>query len=129
MDLPESRPLLQRTHRLQIRSCEVDTWIGVYEHEQVQRTTVLFDLDLDLDGRAASSADHIVETVDYARVVEDLRNGLRDRRHHLVESLADHVAERLLSRFALLRVRVAVAKRSVIQGVASVGVEVERCRP
>lgn len=116
------------THRLQIRRCEVDTWIGVYEHEQAQRTTLLFDLDLDIDARAASATDRIGETVDYGEVVEALRHGLRDQRHFLVEALADFVADRLLARFPLLRVRVAIAKQHVLQGVGSVGVEVDRSR-
>lgn len=116
------------THRLQIRRCEVATWIGVYEHEQTQRTTLLLDLDLDVDASAASAADRIDQTVDYAQVVQDLRDCLFDRRHFLVEALADFVAQRLLAEFAAHRVRVAVAKQAVLEGVASVGVEVERFR-
>jgi dihydroneopterin aldolase len=38
------------------------------------------------------------------------------------------VAQRLLAEFAAHRVRVAVAKQAVLEGVASVGVEVERFR-
>lgn len=123
------RPLIQQhTHRLQIRRCEIATWIGVYEHEQAGRTTLLFDLDLDIDGRKASAADRIGETVDYGEVVQDLRCCLHDKRHQLVESLVDFVADRLLDRFAALRVRVAISKVAVLPGVASVGVEVVRRR-
>ena len=128
MNLPSRSPSGPHTHRLQIRRCEVTTWIGVYAHEQTQRSTVLFDLDLDVDARAASAGDQIGDTVDYGLVVEDLRGCLHDKRHQLVEALADFVADRLLARFAVLRVKVSVAKPSVLPGVASVGVEVERLR-
>lgn len=124
----ERQANLSITHRLQIRRCEVATWIGVYEHEQTQRTTLLFDIDLDVDAGGASAADQIDQTVDYAQVVQDLRSCLHDRRHFLVEALADFVAQRLLTEFAVQRVRVAVAKQAVLEGVASVGVEVERLR-
>lgn len=120
--------ILQHSHRLQIRRCEVATTIGVYPHEQAQRTTLLVDIDMDIDGRKASASDHIGDTVDYGDVVADVRASLHDARHFLVESLADEVADRLLTRFGALRVRVSVAKQSVLQGVFSVGVEVERWR-
>jgi dihydroneopterin aldolase len=81
-----------------------------------------------VDASAASAADRIDQTVDYAQVVQDLRDCLFDRRHFLVEALADFVAQRLLAEFAAHRVRVAVAKQAVLEGVASVGVEVERFR-
>ena len=126
MKLPGDPAIPLYTHRLQIRRCEVDTWIGVYEHEQSRRTTLLFDIDLDIDGRRAAAGDRIGDTVDYGSVVEDLRRGLRDQRHYLVETLADHVADRILRQFNVVRVRVAVAKQAVLEGVASVGVEVER---
>jgi dihydroneopterin aldolase len=126
MKLPGDPTIPLHTHRLQIRRCEVDTWIGVYEHEQARRSTLLFDLDLDIDGRQAAASDCIADTVDYGLVVEDVRQHLQDQRHYLVETLADHVADRILSRFSVVRVRVAVAKQAVLDRVASVGVEVER---
>lgn len=126
MKLPGDSTIPLHTHRLQIRRCEVDTWIGVYEHEQTQRTKLLFDIDLDIDGRRAAAGDCIGDTVDYGSVVEDLRRFLHDQRHFLVETLADHVAARILQQFNVVRVRVAVAKQAVLEGVASVGVEVER---
>ncbi len=126
MKMPCDPAIPMHTHRLLIRRCEVPTWIGVYEHEQTQRTTLLFDLDLDIDGRLAAAGDCIGGTVDYGQVVEDLRGCLYDKRHYLVETLADFVADRVLQRFKVVRVRVAVSKQSVLQRVASVGVEVER---
>lgn len=126
MKSPGDPAIPMHTHRLQIRRCEIATWIGVYEHEQTRRTTLLFDFDLDIDGRQAASGDRIGDTVDYGEVVQDLRDCLFDKRHFLVEALADFVADRILARFAVVRVRVTVAKLAVLDGVASVGVEVER---
>ena len=126
---PLDRALLRwPTHRLQVRRCEVDTWIGVYPHEQARRTTLLFDLDLDVDASVAAASDRIGDTVDYAEVVADLRRCLHDQRHFLVEALAEFVAARLLDRYGALRVRVAITKQSVLERVASVGVEIERTR-
>jgi dihydroneopterin aldolase len=128
MNASDRRPNPSSTHCVQIRRCEVATWIGVYEHEQAQRMTLIFDIDLDVDANAASAADRIDQTVDYVKVVQDLRDCLHDRRHFLIETLADFVAQRLLNQFTAQRVRVNVAKHAVLEGVASVGVEVERFR-
>lgn len=114
------------SHRLLIRRCAIATWIGVYEHEQALRTRLLFDVDLDIDARLAAAGDHIDDTVDYGRVVEDLRACLYDKRYHLLEALADFVADRILQRYSVVRVRLTVSKLAVLEDVDSVGVEVER---
>lgn len=129
MKLPCDPSIPMPSHRLLIRRCEVATWIGVYAHEQTQRTTLLFDLDLDIDGRLAAAGDSLDDTVDYGQVVADLRACLYDKRHRLVETLADFVADRVLQRFSVSRARVAVVKQSVLEGVVGVGVEVERYQP
>jgi len=123
---PDIESAAQTSHRLFIRQCLVTTWIGVYEHEQLRPTGLLFDIDLDVDGRLAASSDRIADTVDYASVVDDLRVSLAQQRHRLLERLADAVAQRILARFRVWRVRVSVAKVGILEDVAQVGVEVVR---
>lgn len=115
-----------QTHRVFIRQCVVQAWVGVYEHEQVRPTNLMFDIDIDVDGRLAATTDHIGDTVDYAAVVADLRTSLAQERHQLLETLSEFVANRILARFNACRVRVSVAKKDVLENVGSVGVEVER---
>ncbi len=116
------------SHRLLIRDCLVSTWIGVFDHEQERPTTLRFDIDLDVDGRVAAHSDLIDDTVDYATVVQDLRASLADQRHRLLERLADAVAQRILDRFPVYRVRVRVAKLGILPQVGQVGVEIIRVR-
>lgn len=116
------------THRLFIRECRVPTWIGVFDHEQEQPTPLSFDIDLDVDGRLAAHSDHIEDTVDYATVVQDLRDSLAHQRHRLLERLADAVAQRIFQRFPVFRVRIRVAKLGILPQVGQVGVEIVRIR-
>jgi len=114
------------SHRLLIRRCEVLTWIGVYEHEQAQPTRLLFDLDIDVDARLAAATDRIGDAVDYGAIVADLRECLAQERNYLLETLSEFVADRILSRFNAGRVRLSVCKIGILDGVGSVGVEIER---
>jgi len=117
------------THRLLIRRCAVSTWIGAYAHERHQPTTLMFDIDIDVDARRAAATDRIGDTLCYAEIVEDLRRHLADQSHHLLERLSEVVAERILHRHAACRVRVVVVKIGILPGVDEVGVEIERFHP
>jgi len=126
MAIHPSQVTPEPSHRILIRGCQVDTWVGVYEHEQQQRSTVVFDLDLDVDARLAARMDRIYDTVDYALVVADIRQSLFDRRFHLIEAMAEFVAQRILERFVASRIRLTIFKGPVLDRVDSVGVEIER---
>lgn len=114
------------THRLKIRGCRVQAWIGIYPHEQAQRSTLIFDLDIDVDARRAARSDRIEDTVDYARVIEDLRRDLSERRFFLVEAMSEFVADRIIRKYGAERVHLTIIKQSIVDQVDGVGVEVER---
>ena len=128
MPLLPDTPNHTYSHTLFIKDCSVQTWIGVYEHEQKKPTILVFNIELDVDARQASSSDLIGDTVDYAVVVSYIREYLRHARHRLLETLTQQVADQIFSTFNVSRVRLSVAKTGILEGVASVGVEIERFR-
>ena len=128
MPLLPDTPNHTYSHTLFIKDCSVQTWIGVYEHEQKKPTILVFNIELDVDARQASSSDLIGDTVDYAVVVSYIRVYLRHARHRLLETLTQQVADQIFSTFNVSRVRLSVAKTGILEGVASVGVEIERFR-
>lgn len=128
MPLLRDSPNITYSHRLFIKDCSVQTWIGVYEHEQKTPTILIFNIELDVDARQAASSDLIGDTVDYAVVVSFLREYLRNARHRLLETLTQQVADQIFSTFNVSRVRLSVAKTGILEGVASVGVEIVRFR-
>ncbi len=96
---------------------------GLLESEKANGQRFLYDLWLDVGERGRS--DRIEEAVDYREVVEAVRE-VHDTPHELLESLAADVADALLERFGLDRVRVRVRKPDVALPVEFFAVSVER---
>jgi dihydroneopterin aldolase len=100
---------------------------GVEAEERQAGQRFLFDLWLEASEDAARS-DRIDDAVDYREVVAVVREVSEGRAFRLLEALATAVADELLSRFALERVRVRVRKPDVrlADPVAYAAVSVER---
>jgi 7,8-dihydroneopterin aldolase/epimerase/oxygenase len=102
---------------------------GVEQEERERGQRFLFDLDLVADDAGARS-DALADTVDYRDVVACVRAVSDGHRFTLLEGLAASVAEALLERFPLRRVRVRVRKPDVRLDapVAHTAAAVERSR-
>ena len=89
---------------------------GVLEHErrEGQRFLVDVDLDLDLSSETAATTDRIEDAVDYRDVVAAVAAVSEARAYHLLEAFATAVAETLVARFPVTRVRVRVRKPDVV---------------
>lgn len=84
---------------------------GVEEEERRTPQPFLYDLWLEVD--EASTSDRLEDTVDYREVVRCIRDVSDSRQFQLLEAMAAAVAEALLERFPLERVRVRVRKPAV----------------
>jgi dihydroneopterin aldolase len=85
---------------------------GVEEEERRAGQQFVFDLWLDVPPRAAVS-DRIEDAVDYREVVTLVREVSDGRAFALLEGLAAAVADAILGRFPVERVRVRVRKPDV----------------
>jgi dihydroneopterin aldolase len=81
---------------------------GVLERERREGQTFLYDIWLDVSDAALS--DRIEDTVDYRAVAMCVREVSDGRTFHLLEAVAAAVADGLIERFPLERVRVRVRK-------------------
>jgi dihydroneopterin aldolase len=84
---------------------------GVGEQERANPQPFVYDLWLDV-GEAAFS-DRIEDAVDYRAVTACVREISDGRQFHLLEALAAAVADAVVERFAVERVRVRVRKPDV----------------
>ena len=109
-----------------IDDLRVSTLIGIYPREQAIPQTLEISLQIGTSTVGAGASDDIHDTIDYAAVVEKLRNDLATRHFHLLEKLAEHVASLLLTEFGARWVRVSVAKIGVMRNVRRTGVIIER---
>jgi len=88
------------------------------------------DVELRTDTRAAARSDRVEDTIDYARLVETCRRVVEESSYHLVETVAERLAEELLEEPRAVSVRVRVAKRPPLAAaVDRFSVTVERRRP
>jgi dihydroneopterin aldolase len=95
---------------VELDSLEVFGHHGVLEDERRDGATFLYDVQLDV-GEAALS-DRIEDAVDYREVAECVREVSESRQFNLLEALAAAVADAILERFPVERVRVRVRKPS-----------------
>jgi dihydroneopterin aldolase len=113
---------------VELYGLEVEGSHGVEEAERSQPQRFLYDLWLEVPDQLA---DRIEDTVDYREVVRCVREISDQRQFHLLEAMAAAVADELLARFRLERVRARVRKPDVYLGapVEWTAATVERPRP
>ncbi|MGD1033198.1 MAG: dihydroneopterin aldolase [Candidatus Dormibacteria bacterium] len=87
------------------------------------------DVEVRTDTSGAARTDRVEDTIDYARLVEKCRRVVEDGSYHLVETVAERIAETLLEEPRAQSVRVRVAKRPPLPAaVERFSVTVERTR-
>lgn len=98
-----------------------------YEKEAGQRLEV--DLELEPVDDRAETSDRLADAVDYDHLYRTVREVVEGKSFHLLEALAATVAETILGRFDVRRVRVRIAKQNLgwTTGGRAV-IEVERRR-
>ncbi len=96
---------------LELHGLELHGLHGVLSEERESGQRFLFDLWLGVPDAAVS--DRIEDAVDYREVAEVVRAVSDGRTFALIEALAAAVADALLDRFPLERVRVRVRKPDV----------------
>ena len=109
-----------------LRELKIETIIGVYEWEKRVPQTLQFDLDIALPDSRACQTDDIKDALNYADIVRRIQSELASRHFHLLEALAEHIAQILLNDFKAPWVKISIAKLNAIRGSKMVGVSIER---
>lgn len=109
-----------------IRELRVDSVIGIHPWERNIRQELVLNLELGSDNRAAAATDDIAEAVDYEAISNRVLNFVRSSEFRLIETLAEQVAELLLTEFRVPWLRLRLAKPGAVAEAAAVGVVIER---
>lgn len=107
---------------------KVDTTIGIWDWERKIKQTVVIDLEMGTDIRAAVESDDIKDALNYKLVSKRVQQFVVDSSFMLVEALAGKIAELVLGEFDVPWVNVTVSKPGAIRGARNVGVRIRRCR-
>ncbi len=109
-----------------ISELKVKTKLGVPAWECMVAQTIILDIEIGYDLTKACKSDAIADTIDYGTVVVRIHETLKQHSFQLVEALAEHICQLILSEFKALSVKVKVAKPNILQGLKALGVVIER---
>ena len=107
---------------------KVETIVGIWDWERKIRQTVSIDLQMGADIRRAAASDSIDDTLDYKLVAKRVQQFVAESSFKLVETLAENIAEVVISEFEVPWVEVRVNKPGAIRSARDVGVKIRRER-
>ena len=102
--------------------------VGVTAAERSRPQRLSIDVEFTVDARHPAATDSIEDAINYAEVAGAVSQVCSSREFHLIETVAELIANRVLSDFPTAQIRVLVRKTSPIPApqVATVSVEIIR---
>ncbi len=109
-----------------VRDLTLKAMLGVHDFEKLEPQRVIINVDLTVRERNDPLEDDIHKVVSYEKVVDHIKAIVADGHVHLVETLAEMIAEKSLENPHVVAARVRVEKPDIFPEARSVGVEIER---
>ena len=109
-----------------IEGLEIETIIGLYEHERDIKQKVVLDIEMTIPESDAASSDDLRHTVDYDAVSKLVTSYVIDTQYQLIESLAEQVASLVLGAFATDSLKLKLSKPGAVKNAKSVGLIILR---
>ena len=109
-----------------INDLRIETIIGIYDWERRVKQTISLDLEMAADIRAAAATDAIEDTLNYKAVAKRLIAFVGGSQYQLVETLAERIANIVLTEFGVAWLKLTVHKPGAVRGSRDVGVIIER---
>jgi dihydroneopterin aldolase len=114
--------------RIELRGLRAVGTHGALPEEQARAQPFEVDIDLEADLREPGRSDHLADTVDYGAVAHAVERVVTEERFHLLERLAERIAEEVRSDARVTSVTVTVRKLRppVAVDLASAAVTIKR---
>jgi len=109
-----------------IEGLEIEALIGIYDWERRIRQPLVFDIEMAFDNRVPAATDAIADTLNYKAISNRVVDYVSQSSFELVETLAERVAQIILTEFGVQRVRLKLSKPGAVRGARAVGVMIER---
>ena len=109
-----------------VRDLRIDTIIGIYEHERVEKQTVVLDFDMSFDIAKAAVTENIAYALNYKILTDTIRAFVESSEFLLIETLAERVAAMIIDDFGVANVKLTLHKPNALSGTTDVGVVIER---
>jgi len=123
------KQMLTGNDRIHISHMECLTAIGITAQERASKQQLFVDAEFPIDCPRAAATDSIDDAVDYDIVARTVADVCASEEFHLIETVAERVASRILEQFQVLQVRVRVRKISPVAAPRVAYVSIEIVRP
>ena len=122
--------MTNRMDRILIAGIDCVAAIGVTPEERTMKQRLSIDVEIATDTSQAARSDSLKDALDYSKVATVVTEVCRSRDFHLIETVAELLAGRILAEFLAPRVRILVRKISPVlePRVNYVSVEIVRSR-
>ncbi len=102
--------------------------LGVTEEERREKQDVVVTISLAADVSKAARSDRFADAVDYRAVKKRVFAMIESSQYHLVEALAERIAQICLEHPGVCEAQVTVTKPSALRFARAVGVRIVRGR-
>lgn len=109
-----------------IEGLSAEAIIGCLAWERRLKQRVVLDIALQLDTRTSAKSDNLADTLDYAALAEKVTHFVSESQFHLIEALAQAIADMILSEFSAQSVKICLQKPGAIPNAKSVKITIER---
>lgn len=103
--------------------------VGVTTEERALKQHLSVDLEFLIDAKKPAATDSIKDTIDYAKVAETVAEVCASQPFHLIETIAERIAARVLADFPTTGTRVLLRKISPVANPSVEYVSLEIVRP
>lgn len=110
-----------------VRGLVLDCRIGLYEEEKLGAQRVRFNVEVDVCPPPHDIGDSFENVMDYATIVEIIKQVIARGHINLMETLVESIAADCLADRRAVKVRIVAEKLDRLEG-ATLGVEIERTR-
>lgn len=109
-----------------IHGIELSLKIGILNWEKKHPQKILVNLDIGLVNNEYVNTDNINDTINYAKIVNDIKNRYSKLSFALIESLANDIADFLIKKYFLRTIKVYIEKPGILPNVKKVGVIINK---
>ncbi len=123
---PPAQEFLLSTDVVYLKDLRIETVIGIYDWERQIKQTVVLDIEMASDIAAAAATDSIEDALNYKSIAKRLIDFVGNSEFQLVETLAERIAQIIITEFHVPWLRLQVNKQGALRGARDVGVIIER---
>lgn len=114
--------------RVFVRRLEVMASVGIFEVEKRYEQRIVVSVDLDVVDDYDGVSDRLDAVLDYGGIVAAVRSIVGQGHVHLIETLAERIADSCLADARVLVARISIEKPDIVEGCEAVGIAIERRR-